>query len=278
MAAVPYGHTVRENGIEVVAIEQQPAPDPYANVIPSETARHESKHMYVAVRRGVGIYFATRVPNPSAGYLGAVYTKRFDGPTFMAAHADHENGTGHDVKVASILGKPGSDASTAKGLMDEDRSTVDLFARALEYHGTMDESLIEKVYAQAQESKVPKVKFLARAETGETFEITGFGVNTTNGELPKEITDFADRVLSNTEEAKKKPENKYDIDSHRPWSERISSRETTAHDQQVESARLASVGLVVAEEFDRIQREMRLQEVREELADIEQTLPQDNFD
>jgi hypothetical protein len=273
---------VRRNGLEVFAVEQH-EPKPYANVIPSETSRHESKHLAVAVMRGVGVLFATRVPNFDKGYLGAVYTSRFDGPTFMAAAADHESGTGHDVSVASKFGRPGADAATAKSLMDADRPTVDLFARALEFHGTMDGALIDKVYKQAQESKVPKVKFYARADTGETFEILGVGIESINGQLPEEIIEFADKVLEK-EKTKKNEEGNPKIHDEKDDRPRLRTRPTSSElienrkneQKNGEAQGVAGIGSIVISEFDRIQSEEKLKSVRKELANM-RSHPKEDF-
>lgn len=95
----------------------------------SNTALHEAAHAIVASIRGT-LDSVTTTPGP--GYLGLTRVRRPDIVAAMAAHADGMSGTGHDVRVAGMLGNPAAAEHTAKGMLEAHRDEQDEVALALD--------------------------------------------------------------------------------------------------------------------------------------------------
>lgn len=173
--ATPVGHTVRESGIEVVAIIRPPEPDPIAKINPSKTARYEAAHAVVARKRGKGVKGLSIIPGP--GYKGVTWLEEFDPVAAMVHPGD---GDGHDRLITILSGhNPDSAASAANTYKRENAKAITRVAQTAEVKGTLNRHDIDNAIAETEKPVEQKADIFVKNEDGSKQKIENVPV--TNG-------------------------------------------------------------------------------------------------
>lgn len=155
--------------VSAVAIEDKPQ----SLQQPSSTARHEANHAVLAERNGTSVIDATVIPGP--GYLGLTRLSRPDAIAAVGPHADGMGGTGHDVRIARLMGHhEASIGSIAKKIANENKSHIHAVATELDKKGTLGGSEIRSIIKSVdskKENPVRRVEIFIKNENGDQRKI-----------------------------------------------------------------------------------------------------------
>ncbi len=119
---------------------------------PDNTDIHEATHGYLARVRGVGV---RNMENRGDGVntLGSTETDRSDIVAAVGPEADGLSGTGHDLRIAAILGNVESAKATAKSIINNSREEIYEVASALAEKGTMNGDEIDDAIENSRKKK-----------------------------------------------------------------------------------------------------------------------------
>ncbi|MBI2621670.1 MAG: hypothetical protein HYW63_03455 [Candidatus Levybacteria bacterium] len=125
------GHHYASDGSEI----DTETKDPYERVCISSVAFHEGVHAFLAIKRGVGVKQASRIPGP--GYLGKTEPYDFDGVAAVGPAALGLEGCGHDLRLASYKGvNIGAAKATGRQMVSEDPRGLRRVSAVIEQKGS----------------------------------------------------------------------------------------------------------------------------------------------
>lgn len=160
--------------------------NPYERVCVSSTSFHEGIHSFLAIKRGVGVRRASRIPGP--GYLGVTEPNGFDAVAAVGPDALGLEGGGHDLALASYMGANIDSAKTvARQMVNQDPKGVKRLAVLIERNGTVTGREMERELERGEDVLVtlrrPDGSMIERIEEDVKGEVVMFPFQ--EYELPK---------------------------------------------------------------------------------------------